>query len=181
MKNKLSFLILFVIFLFLHPNVSNADNERNSLLKLFDQIIERVKNDYVEDINDKELIEKAIDGMLNGLDPHSGYMNEKVWEEMQIDTKGKFGGLGIEITMEDGFVKVISPIDDTPAFKAGVKAGDYIVQIDDTPVLGLTIGEAVELMRGERGEPIRITIVREGQDQFEIELYLPTPGTCFAA
>jgi len=170
MKNKLSFLILFLVFLFLHPNVSKADNERNALLNLFDQIIERVKDDYVEDIDDKELIEKAIDGMLNGLDPHSGYMNEKVWEEMQIDTKGKFGGLGIEITMEDGFVKVISPIDDTPAFKAGVKAGDYIVQIDDTPVLGLTIGDAVELMRGERGEPIRITIVREGQDQFEIEI-----------
>ena len=86
--------------------------------------------------------------MLTGLDPHSGYMNEEVWQEMQMDTQGKFGGLGIEITMEEGFVKVISPIEDTPAYKAGILAGDFIIQIDDTPVFGLTLTEAVELMRG---------------------------------
>ena len=97
-------------------------------------------------------------------------MNEDVWEEMQMDTKGKFGGLGIEITMEDGFIKIISPIDDTPAYKAGVKAGDYIIQIDDTPVLGLTITEAVELMRGKKGDPIKITISREGLEPFEVEI-----------
>ena len=108
--------------------------------------------------------------MLRGLDPHSGYMNEEVWKEMQMDTQGKFGGLGIEITMEEGFVKVISPIDDTPAHKAGVIAGDYIIQIDDTPVFGLTLNEAVELMRGEKGDPITITISREGKEPFDITI-----------
>ena len=121
-------------------------------------------------MTDEELIEKAIDGMLTGLDPHSGYMNEEVWEEMQMDTQGKFGGLGIEITMEEGFVKVISPIEDTPAYKAGVIAGDYIIQIDNTPVFGLTLNEAVELMRGEKGDPITITISREGKEPFDIKI-----------
>ena len=133
------------------PNNAIAKNkETYEFLDLFGQIFDRVRSDYVEEVTDEELIEKAIDGMLTGLDPHSGYMNEEVWQEMQVDTQGKFGGLGIEITMDEGFVKVISPIDDTPAFKAGVKAGDYIIQIDNTPVLGLTISEAVELMRGEK-------------------------------
>ena len=108
--------------------------------------------------------------MLSGLDPHSGYMNEEVWKEMQMDTKGKFGGLGIEITMEEGFVKVISPIEDTPAYEAGILAGDYIIQIDDTPVFGLTLNEAVELMRGERGAPIVVTISRENTEPFEIKI-----------
>ena len=108
--------------------------------------------------------------MLTGLDPHSGYMSEEVWQEMQTDTKGKFGGLGIEITMEEGFVKVISPIEDTPAYEAGVKAGDYIIQIDETPVFGLSLNEAVDLMRGEKGFPITITISREGVDPFEIKI-----------
>ena len=102
--------------------------------------------------------------------PHSGYMNEEVWEEMQMDTQGKFGGLGIEITMEEGFVKVISPIEDSPAFEAGILAGDFIIQIDDTPVFGLTLNEAVELMRGEKGEPITITISREGTEPFEVNI-----------
>ena len=106
--------------------------------------------------------------MLSGLDPHSGYMNEDVWKEMQMDTKGKFGGLGIEITMEEGFVKVIAPIEDTPAYEAGILAGDYIIQIDDTPVFGLTLNEAVELMRGEKGETIKITISRENTEPFEL-------------
>ena len=108
--------------------------------------------------------------MLSGLDPHSGYMNEEVWQEMQMDTKGKFGGLGIEITMEEGFVKVIAPIEDTPAYEAGVLAGDYIIQIDDTPVFGLTLNEAVELMSGDKGEPIMITISRENTEPFELEI-----------
>ena len=116
------------------------------------------------------MIEKAIDGMLTGLDPHSGYMDEEVWEEMQMDTQGKFGGLGIEITMEEGFVKVISPIEDSPAFEAGILAGDFIIQINDTPVFGLTLNEAVELMRGEKGEPITITISREGTEPFEVNI-----------
>jgi carboxyl-terminal processing protease len=124
----------------------------------------------VEEVTDQELIEKAIDGMLSGLDPHSGFMNEEVFQEMQMDTEGKFGGLGIEITMEEGFVKVIAPIEDTPAYDAGVLAGDYIIQIDETPVFGLTLNEAVELMRGKKGEPIVITISRANTEPFEIEI-----------
>ena len=146
------------------------NKETYEYLDLFGQIFDRVRSSYVDEVTDEELIEKAIDGMLRGLDPHSGYMNEKVWKEMQMDTQGKFGGLGIEITMEEGFVKVISPIDDTPAHKAGVIAGDYIIQIDDTPVFGLTLNEAVELMRGEKGDPITITISREGKEPFDITI-----------
>ena len=124
----------------------------------------------MEEVTDQELIEKAIDGMLSGLDPHSGFMNEEVFQEMQMDTEGKFGGLGIEITMDEGFVKVIAPIEDTPAYDAGVLAGDYIIQIDETPVFGLTLNEAVELMRGKKGEPIVITISRANTEPFEIEI-----------
>jgi carboxyl-terminal processing protease len=108
--------------------------------------------------------------MLTGLDPHSGYMNEEVWQEMQMDTQGKFGGLGIEITMEEGFVKVISPIEDSPAFEAGILAGDFIIQIDDTPVFGLTLNEAVDLMRGEKGQSIIITVSRDGTEPFEVKI-----------
>ena len=133
-------------------------------------MFDRVRSSYVEEVTDQELIEKAIDGMLSGLDPHSGFMNEEVFQEMQMDTEGKFGGLGIEITMEEGFVKVIAPIEDTPAYDAGVLAGDYIIQIDETPVFGLTLNEAVELMRGKKGEPIVITISRANTEPFEIEI-----------
>ena len=149
---------------------SNNDDEKYKYLDLFGQVFDRVRSSYVEEVSDQELIEKAIDGMLSGLDPHSGYMNQEVWKEMQMDTKGKFGGLGIEITMEEGFVKVISPIEDTPAYEAGILAGDYIIQIDDTPVFGLTLNEAVELMRGERGAPIVVTISRENTEPFEIKI-----------
>ena len=144
--------------------------ETYEYLDLFGQVFDRVRSSYVDDVSDQELIEKAIDGMLTGLDPHSGYMNEEVWQEMQMDTQGKFGGLGIEITMEEGFVKVISPIEDTPAYKAGILAGDFIIQIDDTPVFGLTLTEAVELMRGKKGDPITITISREGVEPFDITI-----------
>ena len=165
------FLIIFYIFsLLIHFPVQAAPKSKETYeyLDLFGQIFDRVRSSYVEEVTDEELIEKAIDGMLTGLDPHSGYMNEEVWQEMQTDTKGKFGGLGIEITMDEGFVKVISPIDDTPAYKAGVQAGDYIIQINETPVFGLSLNEAVDLMRGEKGDPITITISREGIDPFEI-------------
>ena len=133
------FLFCTIITLCVTGNTASKNKETYEYLDLFGQIFDRVRSQYVDNVTDEELIEKAIDGMLTGLDPHSGYMDEEVWEEMQMDTQGKFGGLGIEITMEDGFIKIISPIDDTPAYKAGVKAGDYIIQIDDTPVLGLTI------------------------------------------
>ncbi len=171
MKNILAnFFFLFFLFSSTSLNAVSTNKETYEYLELFGQIFDRVRNEYVDEVSDEELIEKAIDGMLTGLDPHSGYMDEEVWEEMQLDTKGKFGGLGIEITMEEGFIKVISPIEDTPAFKAGVLAGDYIIQIDDTPVFGLTLNEAVELMRGKKGESIIITISREGLDPFEIEI-----------
>ena len=148
----------------------SKNKETYEYLDLFGQVFDRVRSTYVDEVSDEELIEKAIDGMLTGLDPHSGYMDEEYWEEMQMDTKGKFGGLGIEITMEEGFVKIISPIEDTPAYNAGVIAGDYIIQINDTAVFGLTLNEAVELLRGEKGEPVTITISREGVEPFELEI-----------
>ena len=164
--------ILFCIIFAVSFNIQGASKNKETYeyLDLFGQIFDRVRSQYVDDVTDEKLIEKAIDGMLTGLDPHSGYMDEEVWEEMQMDTRGKFGGLGIEITMEEGFVKVISPIEDTPAYKAGIEAGDFIIQIDDTAVFGLTLSEAVDLMRGDKGDPIRITISRKGLEPFEIEI-----------
>ena len=164
------FLFCIIIALSVTGSTASKNKETYEYLDLFGQIFDRVRSQYVDNVTDEELIEKAIDGMLTGLDPHSGYMDEEVWEEMQMDTQGKFGGLGIEITMEEGFVKVISPIEDTPAYKAGVLAGDFIIQIDDTPVFGLTLSEAVELMRGEKGDPITITISREGVEPFEVNI-----------
>ena len=167
LKNFIAIIIFLISF---SAHSTSKNKETYEYLDLFGQIFDKVRSEYVEEVTDQELIEKAIDGMLTGLDPHSGYMNEEVWEEMQMDTQGKFGGLGIEITMEEGFVKVISPIEDSPAFEAGILAGDFIIQIDDTPVFGLTLNEAVELMRGEKGEPITITISREGTEPFEVNI-----------
>ena len=169
-KIFLNFLILITCAFTLTSHAASKNKETYEYLDLFGQVFDRVRTGYVEEVSDEELIEKAIDGMLTGLDPHSGYMNEEVWQEMQTDTKGKFGGLGIEITMEEGFVKVISPIEDTPAYEAGVKAGDYIIQIDEIPVFGLSLNEAVDLMRGKKGSPITITVSREGVDPFEIKI-----------
>ena len=167
----LKYCITLIFFLSTFSTQSASKNkETYEYLDLFGQIFDRVRSEYVDEVTDQELIEKAIDGMLTGLDPHSGYMNEEVWQEMQMDTQGKFGGLGIEITMEEGFVKVISPIEDSPAFEAGILAGDFIIQIDDTPVFGLTLNEAVDLMRGEKGEPITITISRDGIEPFEVDI-----------
>ena len=168
----LKVIILFTLITLLAPKTygSSSDEEKYKYLDLFGQVFDRVRSSYVEEVTDQELIEKAIDGMLSGLDPHSGFMNEEVFQEMQMDTEGKFGGLGIEITMEEGFVKVIAPIEDTPAYEAGVLAGDYIIQIDETPVFGLTLNEAVELMRGKKGERIVITISRANTEPFEIEI-----------
>ena len=168
----LKVILLLTLIILLAPKTygSSSDEEKYKYLDLFGQVFDRVRSSYVEEVTDQELIEKAIDGMLSGLDPHSGFMNEEVFQEMQMDTEGKFGGLGIEITMEEGFVKVIAPIEDTPAYEAGVLAGDYIIQIDETPVFGLTLNEAVELMRGKKGEPIVITISRANTEPFEIEI-----------
>lgn len=132
------------------------------LLNLFGDVFERVRSDYVEEVSDEKLIESALNGMLTSLDPHSSYLNAKSFEEMRINTSGEFGGLGIEVTMDNGLVKVVSPIDETPAAKAGVKSGDFISEIDTTPVMGLTLSEAVEKMRGKAGSTVTLTILREG-------------------
>jgi len=134
-------------------------------LRAFAEIYERIRTSYVESVDDKTLLENAIHGMLNGLDPHSSYLGEEDFEDLRANTSGKFGGLGIEVGMEDGFIKVVSPIDDTPAQKAGIQAGDLIIKLDDTPVKGLGLAEAVEKMRGAPGSPIVLTILRDGQDK----------------
>jgi carboxyl-terminal processing protease len=134
-------------------------------LNLFGDVFERVRADYVEKPEDAKLIESAINGMLNGLDPHSSYMDSKSYRDMQVQTKGQFGGLGIEVTMEQGLVKVVAPIDDTPAAKAGILSGDIITQLDDEQVQGLTLNQAVEKMRGPVNTKIKLTIVRKGQDK----------------
>lgn len=135
------------------------------LLNLFGEVFERVKEDYVEEVSDTDLIENALNGMLSSLDPHSSYLSDKAFKEMQVQTRGEFGGLGIEVTMENGLVKVVSPIDDTPAFKAGIQAGDYISHIDGNQVMGMTLSEAVEKMRGKVGSKIVLTILREGANE----------------
>jgi len=145
--------------------------ETYRLLNLFGDVFERVRAEYVEPINDREAIENAINGMLTGLDPHSSYLNQRNFRDMQVQTRGEFGGLGIEVTQEGGYIKVISPIDDTPAARAGVKPGDLITHLNGSSVQGLTLQEAVEQMRGDRGTSIKITIRREGADR-PIELTL---------
>ena len=134
-------------------------------LRTFSDVFGRIKNDYVEDVEDSEMLNNAIRGMLSGLDPHSSYLDEEQFKELQVGTSGEFGGLGIEVGMEDGFVKVIAPIDDTPAERAGIEAGDLIIRLDDTPVKGLTLNDAVKIMRGKPGTVLRLTVVREGVDQ----------------
>lgn len=131
-------------------------------LQRFTAVVEQIRKYYVKPVDDKELFENAIRGMLSGLDPHSAYLDESEFSDLRANTSGKFGGLGIEVTMEDGFVRVISPIDDTPASRAGIKSGDFIVKLDDTPVKGLTLKKAVEIMRGDRGTNILLTVVRKG-------------------
>ena len=142
---------------------SRAETYR--LLNLFGDVFERVRAEYVEPINDREAIENAINGMLTGLDPHSSYLNQRNYRDMQVQTRGEFGGLGIEVTQENGYIKVISPIDDTPAQRAGIKPGDLITHLNGKTVQGLSLQDAVEQMRGERGTSIKLTIRREGADR----------------
>ncbi|HPF79117.1 MAG TPA: S41 family peptidase [Alphaproteobacteria bacterium] len=140
-------------------------------LNLFGDVFERVRAQYVEPVTDEKLVETAIQGMLSSLDPHSSYLDADDFQDMQVQTRGEFGGLGIEVTMENGFVKVVSPIDDTPADKAGVQAGDFITHLDGEPVMGLSLSEAVEKMRGKVGSTLKITVVREGVDEsFDIDI-----------
>lgn len=144
-------------------------------LRVFTKAYEHIRSAYVTEIDDKTLLEHALRGMLDELDPHSSYLDATSFDELQVNTTGEFGGLGIEVGMEDGFVKVISPIDDTPAQRAGIQAGDLIIKIDDTAIKGLTLTESVEKMRGPKGSKIVLTIVREGRDQsFEVTLVRDT-------
>jgi carboxyl-terminal processing protease len=147
---------------------SKADTYR--MLELFGDVFERVRSDYVENVSDEELIEAAIEGMLAHLDPHSTYLNKRKFRDMQVQTKGEFGGLGIEVTMEKGYVKVVSPIDETPAARAGIQAGDLITQLNNEPVQGLTLSEAVEKMRGPVKTDIVLTIRRGNQAAFDVTL-----------
>ena len=171
-KNKnilFGFLAVFSIStLYYFKDSNNAYAAKTSLplnqLQAFSEVYLKIKQNYVQEVSDKELFDNAIKGMLQGLDPHSNFLNEKDFKDLKIGTKGEFGGLGIEVTMEDGFVKVISPIDDTPAFKAGVKPGDLIIEIDGGSVKGLSLNQAVDLMRGKVGEPILLSIARKGEN-----------------
>ncbi len=134
-------------------------------LRAFTEVFGRIKESYVEQVEDKKLITEAINGMLTGLDPHSAYLDAEAFKELQVGTQGQFGGLGIEVGMEDGFVKVVSPIEDTPAFRAGVKPGDLIIKLDDAPVKGMSLNDAVKKMRGKPNTPITLTIARKGEPQ----------------
>ena len=155
---------ILLILIFFTTNVSGKDNENlYKKIDLFGEVLDKVKKEYVDEINESDVMDAAINGVLQYLDPYSVYMNPELFESMQTDTKGEFGGLGIEVSMEAGVVKVISPIDDTPASKAGIKAGDYIVKINDVQVQGKTLMEAVKLMRGPVGSSIDLTIRRRGE------------------
>jgi len=147
-----------------------ASSETYRQLNLFGDVFEKIRTDYVEKPEDAKLIESAISGMLSGLDPHSSYMDPKSFKDMQVQTKGEFGGLGIEVTQEDGFVKVVTPIDDTPASRAGLLAGDFIVEIDGDSVQGLTLNQAVDRMRGPVNSSVKLRISRKGTDSFEVSL-----------
>ena len=139
-------------------------------LDLFGEVFERVRADYVDEVSDQQLIEAAITGMLSSLDPHSSYMNPKNFQDLQVEVQGQFGGLGIEVTMENGLVKVVSPIDDTPAAQAGIKPNDYIVAIDGQQVQGMALADAVNKMRGPVNSEIKLTIKREGRDPFDVTM-----------
>ena len=163
MKLKKILIILFLINLIFLKNSFSSENDIYKKIDLFGEVLEKINKEYVDEVNQSESMDAAIDGLLQSLDPYSGYMSPKIFDEMQTDTSGEFGGLGIEVTMEAGVVKVISPIDDTPASRAGIKAGDYIVKIENTQVQGKSLSEAVDLMRGPVGSSIELTIRRRGE------------------
>jgi carboxyl-terminal processing protease len=162
----MSVLTLLVAYPAAAPAAGNEDTFRQ--LELFGDIFERIRSFYLDETVDKDLIESAINGMLQALDPHSSYLNEESFRDMQVQTRGEFGGLGIEVTMEQGFVRVVSPIDDTPAARAGIEAGDLITHLDGASVLGLNLADAVDKMRGRVGSDIKLTIRREGRKPFDV-------------
>ena len=165
MKKKiiLNFLTYFLILFFLIQKAIASESELYKKIDVFGEVLEKINKEYVDEINQSDSMDSAINGLLQSLDPYSGYMSPEIFNEMQTETSGEFGGLGIEVTMESGVVKVISPIDDTPASKAGIKAGDYIVKINNIQVQGKSLSEAVELMRGPVGSAIDLTIRRRGE------------------
>ena len=162
MNKKNLFLLIFLILLFINK-ANSAENNIYKKIDLFGEVLDKINKQYVDEINQSEAMDSAIDGLLQSLDPYSSYMSPEVFNEMQTETSGEFGGLGIEVGMESGVVKVISPIDDTPASNAGIKAGDYIVKINKTQVQGKSLSEAVDLMRGPVGSEIELTIRRKGE------------------
>ena len=169
--------VVAVALFSLHQDLGAASpnsEETYKQLKLFGEVFERVRADYVDDVSDNSLVESAINGMLTSLDPHSNYLNTKNFNDMKVQTRGEFGGLGIEVSMENGLVKVVSPIDDTPAARAGLKPGDLITHLDGEPVQGMTLPEAVEKMRGPVSSEIKLTIRREGRDPFDVKLIRAT-------
>ena len=160
---KRSLIIFFSIFIIFVTESNSSENEIYKKIDLFGEVLEKINRDYVDEVDQSKSMDSAINGLLQSLDPYSAYMSPEIFNEMQTETSGEFGGLGIEVSMESGVVKVISPIDDTPASKAGIKAGDYIVKIDDIQVQGKSLSEAVELMRGPVGSGIELTIRRRGE------------------
>jgi carboxyl-terminal processing protease len=166
-------LVLFSLRQDIGAATSNS-TETYKQLNLFGEVFERVRAEYVDDVSDDSLVESAINGMLTSLDPHSNYLNTKNFNDMKVQTRGEFGGLGIEVSMENGLVKVVSPIDDTPAARAGLKPGDLITHLDGDPVQGMTLPEAVEKMRGPVNSEIKLTIRREGKDPFDVKLIRAT-------
>ena len=156
-------ILTLFLFCFLFQKVNSAENDIYKKIDLFGEVLEKINKEYVDEINQSESMDSAINGLLQSLDPYSAYMSPEVFNEMQTETSGEFGGLGIEVSMESGVVKVISPIDDTPASRAGIKAGDYIVKINDVQVQGKSLSEAVDLMRGPVGSGIELTIRRRGE------------------
>ena len=165
---KILLSVILILFNFFHITYAEDTNEIYKKIDLFSEVLEKIKREYVEDVDQSEVMDAAINGILQSLDPYSAYMSPKLFEEMQTETSGKFGGLGIEVTMEAGVVKVISPIDNTPASRVGIKAGDYIVKIDGEQVQGKSLMEAVNLMRGNVGSPIEITIRRKGSKKAKV-------------
>src|ERR1700751_4151440 len=163
-----------VAFVLLKAAVGQSSNDKNNpyqQLNLFGDVFEKIRSSYVEPVSDEKLIESAINGMLTSLDPHSSYLDPKEWDDMQVQTKGEFGGLGIEGTMENGVIKVVSPIDGTPAAKAGIQPGDLIIQLDGKPVMGMTLAQAVDKMRGPVDSKIVLTVRRAKQDPFDVTLH----------
>ena len=162
--NKKNFLkIFFLLYFYSNQVVIASENEIYKKIDLFGEVLEKINKEYVDEIDQSESMDSAINGLLQSLDPYSAYMSPEIFNEMQTETSGEFGGLGIEVSMESGVVKVISPIDDTPASKAGIKAGDFIVKINDSQVQGKTLSEAVDLMRGPVGSSIELTVRRRGE------------------